>query len=115
MIESVHHISIIVSSEESVSFYKRLGFVEKKRIERDYDTVVLLDGHGFELGLFIDPTHPERATDPENIGLRHMAFRVDDIEKIEKEFDCGPVMTDWFGKKYRFTADPDGLPIEFCE
>lgn len=33
MITEVHHFSIIAASEESVSFYKKLGFDEFKRIE----------------------------------------------------------------------------------
>ncbi len=36
------HIALIVSSEESLSFYKKLGFKETKRIERSYDTVVFM-------------------------------------------------------------------------
>lgn len=44
-----------------------------------------------------------------------MALRVDDIEYMRNEFDCGPIMKDWFGKKYCYAADPDGLPIEFHE
>ena len=115
MITEIHHFAIISSSEKSVDFYTKLGFQEKFRKERLNDTVVILEGHGMSLKIFIDANHPARATNPENIGLRHLAFKVDDIEKIEKEFDCGPIMTDWFGKKYRFTADPDGLPIELLE
>ena len=115
MVKGLDHFAIISSSEKSVEFYSRLGFKEIFRKKRDLDTIVILEGHGCRIEIFIDAAHPARATNPENIGLRHLALKVDDIEKIEKEFDCGPIMTDWFGKKYRFTADPDGLPIEFLE
>ena len=37
------HIAIIVSSEESLRFYEKLGFKESKRIERSYDTVVFME------------------------------------------------------------------------
>ena len=115
MIIGFDHVAIICSSEESVDFYKKLGFHEILRKERQYDTVVILEEEGIRLELFIDANHPARATDPENMGLRHLALKVDDIDAIVKEFDCGPIMTDWFGKRYCYAADPDGLPIEFHE
>lgn len=65
--------------------------------------------------MFIDPSHPKREADPEPVGLRHLALRVDDIEKVTEEFECGPVMKDWVGQRYCFTTDPDGLKIEFHE
>ena len=85
MIEGLHHFSIIASSEESVEFYSKLGFIEYKRIERKYDVVVLMNGHGMGLEVFIDPSHPPRATKPENIGLRHLSLRVDLIENTINE------------------------------
>ena len=62
MITGVHHFSIIASSEESVGFYEKLGFRENKRIERTYDTVVLMSGYGIGLEVFIDPSHPGRSS-----------------------------------------------------
>lgn len=115
MIKGIRQFAIIASSEESVVFYKRLGFKETNRIDRSYDIVVNLAGFDMELILFIDPNHPARAKEPENIGIRNMAFQVDDLESVINEFDCGPVLEDWFGRKYCFTNDPDGLPIEFYE
>ena len=84
MITGVHHFAIIASSEASVDFYKRLGFQEMFRRERKNDTVVLLYGHGFQIELFIDPNHPDRATSPENMGLRHLALRVDSCEQMSR-------------------------------
>lgn len=115
MITGLDHISIIVSSEQSIEFYQKLGFVIDNRITRDYDTVVLMHGNGINIGLFIDPNHPKRDENPENLGVRFFSLRVDNIESVNNEFDCGPVMEDWFGKKYCFTTDLDGLPIEFHE
>ena len=34
------HIALIVSREDNLSFYKKLGFIEVDRFERGYDTVV---------------------------------------------------------------------------
>lgn len=117
MIQRIHHVAVIVATEASVVFYKKLGFHEVFRKERAYDTVVLLEGHGMQLEIFIDPNHPDRAVNPENKGLRHLAFQVDSIEKTAKELGLaiGPVMNDWQGIPFAFTSDPDGLPIELHE
>ena len=117
MITGIHHIAIIASSEVSVDFYKKLGFQEIYRRNRMYDTVVLLDGHGMQLEIFVDLNHPERATSPENLGLRHVALRVDKIEDTVEELglEIGPITNDWIGVRFALTADPDGLPIELHE
>ena len=33
------------------------------------NTIVLLEGYGIQLEMFIDPNHPERSVNPERIGL----------------------------------------------
>ena len=115
MIKGIHHFALIASSEASIAFYERLGFHVSFRRERTYDTVVLMEGFGIGIEMFIDPNHPERATDPENMGLRHLALKVDSVEEVAKEFECGPIMKDWTGVNFAFTSDPDGLPIELHE
>ncbi len=117
MIQGIHHFAIISSMDASVDFYKKLGFQELFRKERNYDTVVLLEGYEIQLEIFVDPNHPKRATNPENIGLRHLALKVDNIEETVAELgiEIGPVMNDWVGVRFAFTADPDGLPIELHE
>lgn len=115
MIQGIHHISIIVSSEDSISFYNKLGFNETKRINREYDTVAFLNGYGIELVLFIDPEHTCAPYGSEYYGIRRLALKVDNIETIREEFDCGPILRDWFGKAYCITQSPDGLAIEFHE
>lgn len=116
MITGIHHFSLIVSSEDSVAFYEKLGFKEYRRIERKYDTVVLMNGHGIGLEVFIDPSHPPRSN-PEPLGLRHLALRCDDIEKTVEELgaEAGPIMDDWIGEKFCFIADPDGNTVELHE
>ena len=79
------HIALIVSSEESLRFYEKLGFRECKRFERSYDTVVFMKCGDITLELFVDPNHPERVNSPEAKGLRHMAFTVDKIEDLDME------------------------------
>jgi len=117
MIQSIHHIAIIASSEASVEFYTHLGFEETYRRNREYDTIVLLQGYGMQLEIFVDPRHPSRATNPENIGLRHLALKVDNIEQTAANFglEMGPIGTDWVGERYAYIYDPDGLPVELHE
>lgn len=116
MIVGIHHFSIIVSSEASVRFYEKLGFREYKRIERRYDTVVLLNGHGIGLEVFIDPSHPPRSN-PEPLGPHHISLRVDKVEDTAEELglEIGPLMSDWTGVRFAFCADPDGNVVQLHE
>lgn len=117
MITGIHHFAIIASSKSSVEFYEKLGFQETFRKTRNYDTVILLDGYGIQIEMFIDPNHPERATKPENLGLRHLALKVDNIEDAINELglEIGPIMNDWVGVRFAYILDLDGLPIELHE
>jgi len=126
MISGLQHLAIIVSEEKSVAFYKCLGFEETFRREREYDMVVMMEGHGMTLLLFVDPKHPARAESPENYGLRNLAFKVDQLEssmeEIRKameaaglEIKYSPICTNWLGARYVFFKDPDGQPIGLHE
>ena len=116
MILGIHHFTIIVSSEECVDFYKKLGFRESCRHERGYDTVVFLHGSGMELELIIDAAHPPRSK-PEPLGARRLAFSVDDIEKTMGELGLqgGEIMTDCLGERFCLVRDPDGNAVELRE
>ena len=116
MILRIHHFSIIASSEESVKFYEKLGFREERRIERSYDTVVLMEGYGIGLEIFIDPSHPVREK-PEPLGLRNISLRVDNVEKTVRDLGLNSVeiMTDWNGKRYCVISDPNGSIVQLCE
>ena len=109
------HIALIVSKEENLAFYEKLGFKEKNRIEREYDTVVFMECDGLLLEVFIDPNHPARVTNPEALGLRHIAFVVESLEEVMSVVQCEKIRTDWFGRRFTFTKDPDGQPIELKE
>lgn len=111
----LHHVAIISSTMESVAFYEKLGFREKDRIRRRTDTVVLMQGNGIWLELFVDPSHPPRSTQPERIGIRHLALQVENLEIAAAGFECGPICRDWHGSRYVMIFDPDGLPIELRE
>lgn len=113
MLIGLHHVAIIASSEKSIEFYSSLGFVETERIERGYDTVVMMDGP-CTLEIFIDPTHPKRMSNPEAMGLRHLAFKADDFAGIVKRYESKTYGNE-IGKRFSFINDPDGLPIEIRE
>ena len=109
------HIALIVSKEENLAFYKKLGFIEKNRIERGYDTVVFMSCGDVVLEVFVDPNHPARVSGPEALGLRHLCFVVEDLEEVMSRVECEKIRTDWFGRRFTFTKDPDGQPIELKE
>ena len=58
---------------------------------------------------------------PEHTGLRHLAFRVTDVEETLAEFDRLEIphtelrYDDFDGRKMAFFFDPDGLPLEIHE
>ena len=121
----IHHIAIIVSNYEiSKNFYVNiLGFEilrENYREERDSYKLDLKIGNS-EIELFSMSECPKRLTRPEACGLRHLAFRVNNIEDViaelnSKGIDTEPMRIDEYtGKKLTFFNDPDGLPLELHE
>ena len=121
MFTGIHHISILVSTEESIDFYKKLGFVESFRKIRKTDIIVLLDGYGMQLEVFIDSSHPGQSEGKgEPLGLRHFALKTDDLKKtivnLEKQsIKVGEIDYDWIGTRYCYITDPDGGLIELHE
>ena len=57
MITGIHHVALLVSSEECLDFYKKLGFTESFRKERVNDKIILLDGYGMQMEVFVDNCH----------------------------------------------------------
>lgn len=125
-LNKVHHIAIICSDyQKSLDFYVNiLGLsiiAENYREERkSYKTDLALDGE-YIIELFSFPNPPKRPTRPEAVGLRHLAFEVDDIDASVAELDRKgisheDIRTDEYtSKRFVFFQDPDGLPIEFYE
>lgn len=125
-IKGIHHIAIICSDYRvSKKFYtETLGFKVVKEVyrkERDSYKLDLEVGGKYQIELFSFPSPPSRPSRPEAVGLRHLAFEVDDVEKVAIELksrgiDLEPIRIDEFtGKKFTFLSDPDGLPIELYE
>ena len=88
---SIHHIVIIVSDYNlSKDFYvDKLGFSiirENYRPERN-DWKLDLQCGNIELEIFGVSNPPTRVSNPEACGLRHLAFRVDDVKATVKELE----------------------------
>lgn len=125
-INKLHHIAIICSDYElSKKFYTEiLGFHiinETYRKEKDsYKLDLALNGE-YIIELFSFPNPPKRPTRPESVGLRHLAFEVDNLEEVisyltNHKIEVEPVRVDEItGKRFTFIADSDNLPIEFYE
>ncbi len=64
---------------------------------------------------------PSRPSTPEACGLRHLAFRVSDLDRViahllAHQIAVEPVRVDELtGKRFTFFSDPDGLPLELYE
>ncbi|NEO49376.1 MAG: VOC family protein [Moorea sp. SIO4A3] len=121
-----HHVAIICSDyEKSKQFYVDiLGFSiieETFRAARKSYKLDLQVGDGDRIELFSFPNPPERVSRPEACGLRHLAFKVDDIEASvnylkSKGVDVEIIRIDEHtGKRFTFFQDPDGLPLEMYE
>lgn len=123
--DKIHHIAIIGSNyEKSRHFYvDLLGFkvIRENYREERKDYKIDLQLGDMELELFIIPGCPERPSYPEANGLRHLAFRVESVEKTAAWLNQMGIMTepiridDYTGKKMTFFFDPDHLPLEIHE
>ncbi len=121
----LHHVAIIASDyDRSKAFYvDALGFTilrEVWRAERQ-SWKCDLTMPGAQIELFTFPGAPPRPSHPEALGLRHLAFTVDDIAAevarlTRHGIACEPVrVDDHTGQRFTFFADPDGLPLELYE
>lgn len=120
-----HHIAVISSDyAKAKEFYiDKLGFRLVREVYRpdQQDYLRMLQLGDTVLELFIKPQAPERVTNPEAKGLRHLAFHVEDIEPAAAwlrslGIETGPIREDTCnGGRFTFFKDPDGLPLELHE
>ena len=125
MLSRQHHIAIIASDyEKARAFYvDKLGFRLVREVYREAqgDYLRMLQLGDTVLELFIRPDAPRRVTNPEALGLRHLAFHVEDVEKAAAwlnslGIDTEPIREDTCnGGRFTFFRDPDGLPLELHE
>jgi len=127
MFKNVHHIAIIGTDYiKTREFYvDKLGFEvisEHNRPEKN-DIIINVKQRNLVLEIFIKEAAPLRPKmpSPEYSGLRHLAFKVDDVEAVLKKFDELDIpheelrYDDFDNKKMAFFFDPDGLPLEIHE
>ena len=125
LFNQMHHVAIIVSDyEKAKEFYvEKLGFPilrENFREDRGDWKLDLRFGDS-ELEIFAIPNAPARPSAPEAQGLRHLAFRVDDIQAAVLQLkalgiECEPIRWDTYSQRqFTFFHDPDGLPLELHE
>ncbi|OYE04434.1 SMU1112c/YaeR family gloxylase I-like metalloprotein [Nostoc sp. 'Peltigera membranacea cyanobiont' 232] len=122
----IHHVAIICSDyNRSKKFYVEvlgLSIIQETfRAERHSYKLDLQVGENAQIELFSFPNPPERPSKPEACGLRHLAFKVDDIEETVFYLNSQGVETENIrideitGKKFTFFKDPDNLPLEIYE
>lgn len=127
MFRNIHHIAIIGTDyNKTKEFYvNKLGFEvisEHNRPEKK-DIIINVRQGDLNLEIFIKENAPIRPKipNPEHTGLRHLAFRVENVEKTLKKFDELGIFheelrfDDFDNKKMAFFFDPDGLPLEVHE
>ncbi|TDQ59659.1 glyoxylase I family protein [Mesocricetibacter intestinalis] len=125
-IQGFHHVAIIASDYlRAKKFYTELLgaqiIAETYRAERDSYKLDLAFADGSRIELFSFPTPPLRVTRPEACGLRHLAFKVADIECAvaylsHNGVTSEPIRYDELtGRRFTFFNDPDGLPLELYE
>ena len=125
MLSKQHHIAIICSDyAKAKEFYMdKLGFRLVREVWREekQDYLRMIQFGDTTLELFIVPDAPKRVTNPEAMGLRHLAFHVEDVEAGEKwlnslGIETEPIREDKVnGGRFTFFKDPDGLPLEVHE
>ncbi|MCL4152113.1 UNVERIFIED_CONTAM: hypothetical protein GTU68_027071 [Idotea baltica] len=125
-LNKVHHIAIICSDyERSKKFYTKVLELEilketYREARNSFKLDLALNGE-YIIELFSFPNPPARTSRPEAMGLRHLAFEVEDIHLAvkalqQKGVETEPIRTDRHtNKQFTFFADPDDLPIEIYE
>jgi catechol 2,3-dioxygenase-like lactoylglutathione lyase family enzyme len=142
MIQKIDHINIVVSDlDEAKAFFLILGFQEviSSRLSGEQLSIVtgLKDIEAEFVGLSIPGTNTNveliqyffpvgdkdpKLSLPNQIGFRHMAFAVDDIEaEVNRlrskgiEFESDIQVWERTGKKLVYFYGPDGILFEFAQ
>jgi catechol 2,3-dioxygenase-like lactoylglutathione lyase family enzyme len=124
-IELDHVLIVVKDLEESISFYKLLGFTYLETIQRPNDLVAVLvkDGLGIELMKLHDEKEtyrPSRLTT--DVGFRHFGFKVDNIATVYNRlknkinFESEPMFSGGRGERMiLFFKDPNGIELHLVQ
>jgi glyoxylase I family protein len=123
---SIDHISInVIDFEKSKDFYGRiLGFKQLQTVDcGDFDITYFALPNGSRLELF--DYHGKNRNNPHEeseVGLRHLAFRVEDVAVHEKllraegvEITLSTCDLPSLEARVLLFLDPNGATLEFCE
>jgi glyoxylase I family protein len=125
-LKGIHHVAIICANyEASKHFYTNvLGLTviaEHYRADRQSWKLDLKIHDRYVIELFSFPSPPVRVSRPEAAGLRHLAFKVNDLTTaiewlVQHGVKTEPIRIDEYtGKRFTFFSDPDNLPLELYE
>ena len=123
---STDHVLIVVKDlEDTIRFYRHLGFIHVETINRPHDTVGLMEKDGLNLELMKLPEGDETIREPRrnsDIGFRHIGFKVENINEVYEslrdkiQFDAPPVNSAGRGdRKILFFKDPNGVELHFIQ
>jgi len=126
MIEGIDHIAITVRDlNESLEFYtKLLGLTVVRKMETPDMNIVFLQAGETKIELFGLKKEKTNAPIPigtKDLGLKHIAFKVDNVEALAKDlkdkginFIRGPEKT-VAGLTIAFFKDPNDVSIELIQ
>jgi len=121
--KGIHHIGLTVSKlDESASFFTSLlGWKEVKR-KNDYPAIFVSDGN-IMVTLWKNQEPPTEFDKSRNIGLHHVAFKVDseaDLLELHKKLANNNVKIEFSPEflgdgpaKHMMCFEPSGIRIEF--
>jgi len=124
MIRYVDHVAVTVKDmDRSVEFYKKLGFSVIRELDTATQKIVFVGGGLAELELFEPKGEAAAETSPlgENeVGIKHIAFHVDDIEGAVEELEkMGVEFTTEIRRRGKrahiFFEDPDGTQLQLLK
>lgn len=126
MFKRIHHVAIICADYAvSKNFYVNLLGLkvvqEVYRKDRNSYKLDLLVNDLYQIELFSFENPLPRPSRPEAMGLRHLAFEVDDVAEVAVLLNSRGIATEairtdeYTGKQFTFFTDPDGLPLEIYQ
>jgi catechol 2,3-dioxygenase-like lactoylglutathione lyase family enzyme len=120
------HILVVVKDlDESIDFYKLLGFRHLETVRRPDDVVGVMQKDQLKLELMLLPVGKETYRVPRtdsDIGFRHIGFKVEDIQAVYENykdkilFKAPPRGSSGRGsRKILFFNDPNGIELHFIQ
>jgi glyoxylase I family protein len=127
-----HHCALSVRDiDQSEAFYSMFGFKLVLRWAAPDDSLTIVHltrDDGFILELFeyesnreTGPVNLAIGNDLERLGVKHIAFKVDDLSSAAEEFErmnyrqMTAIQDGRTGIRYFFVADPDGNWVEIAQ